>query len=35
MTNFLKCCRTKGLTTEEIKENYEKLYLKYYLTGKI
>ena len=35
MTNFLKCCKAKGLNAETIKENYEKLYLEYYLTGKI
>lgn len=35
MTNFLNCCKEKELTTEEIKANYEKLYLEYYYTGNI
>lgn len=35
MTNFLNCCREKELTTEEIKTNYENLYLEYYYTGSI
>lgn len=35
MTNFLNCCREKGLTPEEIKENYENLYLEYYYTRDI
>ena len=35
MTNFLKCCREKGLTHDQIKKNFEDLYLKYYYTSKI
>ena len=35
MTNFLNCCRENELTTEEIKTNYENLYLEYYYTGSI
>lgn len=35
MTNFLNCCKDKGLTSEEIKSNYESLYLEYYYTGNI
>jgi len=35
MTNFLICCQDKGLTSEEIKLNYESLYLEYYYTKNI
>lgn len=35
MTNFLNCCKDKGLTSEEIKSNYESLYLEYYYKGNI
>lgn len=35
MTNFLICCREKGLTHDQIKKNFEDLYLKYYYTSKI
>lgn len=35
MTDFLSCCKEKELTSEEIKADYEKLYLEYYYTGSI
>jgi len=35
MTNFLKACRKKGLSKEEIDKNYVKLYYKFYIIGKI
>ncbi len=35
MTNFLKECERLGLTDEEIKKDYERMYLSFLYTGKI
>ncbi|MDD4796087.1 MAG: hypothetical protein PHG03_06040 [Bacilli bacterium] len=35
MTNFLKCCREKGMVKEDIDKDYKNLYKKFYFTGNI